>query len=164
MRAQEFWAAKIVQLLHDPPGKPYFLRPHSGGHKKLARKILERDRHMGPTPHDVLRHKKFARKILERVFPDSPAPMKTAPDLLATGADRPLLTLPFAEGYGLGNQYFHRDPLVTHPLCRSHLRLPIPGTCLKSPVRILMILKYYSSMRPGSCSIRKKSRLPARMN
>ncbi|MFP7753704.1 type III-B CRISPR-associated protein Cas10/Cmr2 [Thermodesulfobacteriota bacterium B35] len=118
MRAQEFWAAKIVQLLHDPPGKPYFLRPHSGGHKKLARKILERDRHMGPTPHDVLRHKKFARKILERVFPDSPAPMKTAPDLLATGADRPLLTLPFVEGY---------DLQVFHPLCRSHLRLPHPG-------------------------------------
>ncbi len=103
MRAQEFWAAKIVQLLHDPPAKPYFLRPDSVDHGELA------------------------SSILERVFPGSPAPMQTAPDLLATGADRPLLTLPFAEGYDLGNRYFHRDPLVTHPLCRSHLRLPHPG-------------------------------------
>ncbi|HFQ90727.1 MAG TPA: hypothetical protein ENK27_11700, partial [Desulfobulbus sp.] len=103
MKEKEFWEQKIIQILHDPPAKPYFLRPHSGGHKQLA------------------------RRILEAVFPEKPRPLRTAPDLLATGADRPLLTLPFKEGYGLGNQYFHLHPLVSHPLCRSRLELPHPG-------------------------------------
>ncbi len=104
MKEKEFWEQKIIQILHDPPAKPYFLRPYSGGHKQLTLRLLD----------IVLPH-------------EGPRSLRTIPDLLATGADRPLLTLPFREGYGLGNQYFHKDPLVTHPLCRSRLQLPHPG-------------------------------------
>ncbi len=104
MNEKAFWEQKIIQILHDPPAKPYFLRPHSGGHKKLT------------------------SQLLDIVLPqEGPRSLQTIPDRLAAGADRPLLTLPSREGYWLGNQYFHKDPLVTHPLCRSSLQLPHPG-------------------------------------
>jgi len=39
--ARKFWMAKIVALLHDPPAKPIFFRPYSGGHTKLAKSIMD---------------------------------------------------------------------------------------------------------------------------
>ncbi|MFZ5765367.1 MAG: type III-B CRISPR-associated protein Cas10/Cmr2 [Thermodesulfobacteriota bacterium] len=101
MNEQQFWLRKILQFLHDPPGKPFAFWPKSGGHTNLAKKIYT----------ELLGKRYSFSKI---------------PDLIATGADRPLLTLPWGQEGGLGTQYFHIDPTVTHPLARTHLKLPLP--------------------------------------
>ena len=93
---QQFWLAKIIALLHDPPAKPIFFRPHSGGHNALARRIMEL----------VLGREEFRFNSLA--------------DRMATGMDRPVLNR-----RGKGRiQYFHRDFLITHPLDRARLALP----------------------------------------
>ena len=93
---QQFWLAKIIALLHDPPAKPIFFRPHSGGHNTLARRIME----------IVLGREKFRFNSLA--------------DQMATGMDRPVLNRPDRGRI----QYFHRDFLITHPLDRARLALP----------------------------------------
>ncbi len=100
---RSFWWQKIVQFLHDPPGKPYFFRPHSGGHSRLA------------------------WEIMKTILPENRKPSRyRPPDLIATGADRPMLTLKWGEEGGLGIQYFHKDPTITHPLERAPLTLRHP--------------------------------------
>jgi len=103
MKETAYWLQKIVQLLHDPPGKPYFFRRGSGGHNQLATEIL---------------------KIL--MAEDKPARRRLA-DLLATGADRPVVNLPWGIKGNTGIQYFHKDPTITHPLEYFPLKLNHPG-------------------------------------
>ncbi len=102
--AGRYWAAKILLLLHDPPAKPYFFRPYSGGHGQLARRII-----------NAVYGETGKRKGLYHA------------DILATGADRPMLSLPRTQGNGLGTRFFHKNPLVTHPLDRVSLQLRHPG-------------------------------------
>lgn len=87
-----FWKYKIVQFFHDPPGKPYQFFPGAGGHWKLARDLFQA----------------FTGKPFERYPP--------RPDRAASGADRPVLSLPRGTAGGLGNVAWHSNPVVTHPL------------------------------------------------
>ncbi len=100
MTEKDFWFAKILQILHDPPGKPFSFWPKTGGHKKLAEYILE----------IIIKKKRI----------------NTIADSIATGADRPLLTLPSDKSDRLGIQHFYTDLLVTHPLGKHSLSLNEP--------------------------------------
>jgi CRISPR-associated protein Cmr2 len=67
MDALSFWKQKIVQFLHDPPSKPFAMRPGMGGHEARAKEIFER---LAGVPF------KYRWRW---------------PDWAATGADRPVL-------------------------------------------------------------------------
>ena len=41
MKSFHYWQQKLVQLLHDPPGKPFFLRAGAGGHKAVSADLFE---------------------------------------------------------------------------------------------------------------------------
>ena len=101
MTEQEFWFKKILQLFHDPPGKPFAFWPGTGGHMKLAQDIFT--------------------AILKKKYWINPVP-----DIVATGADRPLLTIPKGQKGGIGTRHFHKDPTVTHPLGNAPIRLRLP--------------------------------------
>ena len=101
MTEQEFWFQKILQLLHDPPGKPFAFWPGKGGHRKLVQDIFDA----------LLKKKCWVNPV---------------PDIVATGADRPMLTIKRGEKGGIGTRHFHRDPTVTHPLGNRPLRLGLP--------------------------------------
>jgi len=90
-----FWAYKVIQFLHDPPGKPFLFFPGSGGHRALA------------------------RELWDMIFKEKPRFFSYA-DWIASGADRPVIK-------GLGTIYFHKNPLITHPLTKSHIKLTLPS-------------------------------------
>lgn len=91
-----FWRQKLLQILHDPPAKPYDSLPGKkgaarGGHKNVAKKIAE---------------------LLTGVDINY---FKGLPDYATAGADRPV----FPYGKGAGRQIQVRwpaNPLITHPL------------------------------------------------
>ena len=64
-----YWQNKIIHFLHDPPGKPFFFFPRSGGHKKLAKKLFD----------NAFKHFKNASYLYA--------------DCLTSGVDRPVLKL-----------------------------------------------------------------------
>lgn len=90
MSTLDFWRQKLVQLLHDPPGKAFFLRPGSGGHKAVSQRLFE----------------EISGVPLKYVRP--------APDYVAAGADRPVVSPP------KGSKPIRVDwvthPVLTHPL------------------------------------------------
>jgi len=91
---KSYWQNKIIHFLHDPPAKPYFFFPRSGGHKKIAEKLLDK----------VFQNKELRKR---KYFPA---------DYLASGIDRPV--------FGTKKTiYFHKNPVITHPLCHSHLKI-----------------------------------------
>lgn len=95
MEENRFWAYKVIQFLHDPPGKPFLFFPGSGGHRALA------------------------RELWDMIFKEKPRFFSYA-DWIASGADRPVIK-------GLGTIYFHKNPLITHPLTKSHIKLTLPS-------------------------------------
>ncbi|NKC16671.1 MAG: type III-B CRISPR-associated protein Cas10/Cmr2 [Gammaproteobacteria bacterium] len=91
----QFWQRKIVQLLHDPVAKPYASYPQGqgfGGHQKVALRNLE----------------KLTEVSFEWIY-------NKAPDLTATGADRPMMHLPNEDKKQIKVQW-PDEPLVSHPL------------------------------------------------
>lgn len=99
MQQDLFWKSKIVQFFHDPPGKPYAFFPGAGGHRQLAQRLFQA----------------FTMQMFHYYPP--------RPDRAASGADRPVLSLPRGKSGGLGTLGFHNDPLATHPLTLCPLRL-----------------------------------------
>lgn len=93
MNALDFWRQKLVQLLHDPPAKAFFLRGGSGGHKVVARTLFE----------------SIAGVPLRYVRP--------APDRAAAGADRPVVS-PATRTKGVSpiRVDWVAHPVLTHPL------------------------------------------------
>ncbi len=107
MTPLEFWRFKILQLLHDPPGKPYAryyrgLADDAGAKRKGG-------------------HAAFARRLLETFGAPTDESISFRPDWAATGADRPVV------GHGgqtrviWGHQ--GQDPIATHPLACAPLKL-----------------------------------------
>lgn len=93
MNAKELWQQKLIMLLHDPPGKAFFLRSGAGGHKKVAAGLFQR---ITGTPL------KFTN---------------TEPDRAAAGADRPVLSPPSrTKGVQPISVDWVTHPVVTHPL------------------------------------------------
>ena len=92
-----FWKQKIVQLLHDPPAKPYTGYRDTGRHEAMALRLLE-----------TITRAKFKRIYFKR------------PDWIATGADRPLAWPPSGtKGVTLIQLKWPTQPIVTHPLARN---------------------------------------------
>lgn len=92
-----FWQKKILQLLHDPPAKPYESIPGAkgkgrGGHEKVAKKMAAL---LTGVPI------KYFDKIL---------------DLALAGADRPLIHLDKKQNKGQISVRWPKNPVVTHPL------------------------------------------------
>lgn len=105
MEVLEFWRLKLLQLFHDPPGKPFYFRArkgqkggHKGGADALVKELIDAPR----------RVKIFAR-----------------PDRVMTGADRAVLPRP----PGAVTIGFTRseERLLTHPLCAGPLLQPGHG-------------------------------------
>ncbi len=101
-----FWRFKIVQFLHDPPGKPYALyyRPPKDDSGKKAKGG----------------HAAFAKRLLE-AFGATGWDAQMRPDRAATGADRPNVGLWQHAKVVWGHQ--HQDPVATHPLAGASLKL-----------------------------------------
>ena len=97
MKARAFWEAKLRMALHDPPHKPFVLRPGTGGHRAAARRLIE---------------------LIERII-DEPIGRKgyyRPADFAASGADRPVLNQRRGASGRVLNGNFTKAPLVTHPL------------------------------------------------
>jgi CRISPR-associated protein Cmr2 len=106
MTELEYWRARILQLTHDPPGKPY-ARWH---------------RSAGATAGEKGGHERLAADLLQALveYPAERVPKQA--DHAATGADRPNL------GFGFGDEaaksehricrvlHWQTDPIITHPL------------------------------------------------
>lgn len=101
MKELDLWRYKVLQMLHDPPGKPlagWYRDPqHGRGHNALAEALMAA---LGADPNQD---------------------RSTRPDLAATGADRPNV------GHGgIARVTWGQDqatPLATHPLCKAPLQL-----------------------------------------
>ena len=105
MKAKDFWAAKVRMALHDPPHKPFVLKPFTGGHGAHARSLMERVLGEGVRPWYVRRA-----------------------DWAASGADRPVLDHPRGRGIGRLTCDFARSPLVVHALMGdAALAVPVPA-------------------------------------
>lgn len=101
MSALDLWRQKLVQLLHDPPAKTFFLRSGAGGHKAISREL-------------------FA------AITDVPLRfVRPAPDRAAAGADRPVVSPPTrTKGVSPIRVDWVAHPVLTHPLasgaCGQH--------------------------------------------
>ena len=98
MKAKDFWAAKVRMALHDPPHKPFVLKPGTGGHRAAARRLT---------------------KLVEQILGEdrkSLASYYKPADFAAAGADRPVLNQPRGATGGVLRGDFSKHPLVTHPL------------------------------------------------
>ncbi|CAN95843.1 Putative hydrolase of the HD superfamily [Sorangium cellulosum So ce56] len=84
-----FWQQKLLQLLHDPPGKAFFLRQGAGGHKAVAADLFQAT----------------AGVPLKYVRP--------GPDWAASGADRPVSSPPRPAHVSVD---WVKNPILTHPL------------------------------------------------
>lgn len=104
MKTKDFWQQKLVQVLHDPPHKPYTLRGIEGGHKGVSKRVFS-----------ALTSGELKWVVLR-------------PDLAASGADRPVLNRPRrTPGKGTQPQVNYAKPeeaVITHPLCATRLQLP----------------------------------------
>ena len=107
MDKKAFWRQKLLQILHDPPGKPFEMVPGSkgesrGGHKQVAREIATL----------------LAGVPVTRFNP--------LPDWAAAGADRPFLPGKSSAG-GTIRVSWSKHPVITHPLCPGYRLLVKPG-------------------------------------
>lgn len=93
MRKLNLWQQKLIQLLHDPPGKPFYFKGIPGGHQAVAAECFEAT---------------------------AGAPLKfyqQAPDQAASGADRPVTTPPSRpEGVSPISIDWPAHAILTHPL------------------------------------------------
>lgn len=88
-----YWQQKLVQLLHDPPGKAFFLRAGVGGHKAVSANLF------AATAGVPLKY--VARE----------------PDHAAAGADRPVSSPPSRQrGKRPISVDWVKYPILTHPL------------------------------------------------
>ncbi|MFO0762669.1 MAG: type III-B CRISPR-associated protein Cas10/Cmr2 [Byssovorax sp.] len=93
MDAKKLWQQKLIMLLHDPPGKAFFLRRYPGGHEKVAGDLFAR----------------ITGKPLTFVRPEA--------DRAASGADRPVISPPSrTKGKRPISVDWPKHPIVTHPL------------------------------------------------
>ncbi|WP_437874914.1 type III-B CRISPR-associated protein Cas10/Cmr2 [Sorangium sp. So ce513] len=84
-----FWQQKLLQLLHDPPGKAFFLRAGAGGHKAVAADLFQ------ATAGVPLKH------------------VRPQPDWAASGADRPIGSPSRPAQISVD---WVKHPMLTHPL------------------------------------------------
>ncbi|WP_437293603.1 type III-B CRISPR-associated protein Cas10/Cmr2 [Sorangium sp. So ce426] len=89
-----FWQQKLLQLLHDPPGKAFFLRQGAGGHKAVAADLFE------ATTGVPLKY------------------VRPEPDRAASGADRPVGSPPRPAQISVD---WVKSPILTHPLASGAL-------------------------------------------
>ncbi len=118
--------AKIVALLHDPPAKPIFFRPYSGGHTKLAKSIM-----------DIVCGKKTPHRFY-------------IADYMSSGMDRPVLNRSRKKDWWPRIQYFHKDFLITHPLDQARLTLPFPGEREKVTTEDIETLRAFQQEAAGT--------------
>src|SRR5215468_6281026 len=87
------WRQKLVMLLHDPPGKPFFLRAGAGGHEAVTKAIFQRITGL-------------PLRFIAR-----------GPDTAAAGADRPIVSPPARTAWMRPIRVdWVSQPIVTHPL------------------------------------------------
>ena len=111
MKTRAFWEAKLRMALHDPPHKPFVLKPGTGGHAAHARRLMERVLGEGVKAGYVRRA-----------------------DLAASGADRPVLNQRRGAPGGVLTCDFTKSPLATHPLMGEvALAVPVPSDAVAKP-------------------------------
>ncbi|MBF0108894.1 MAG: type III-B CRISPR-associated protein Cas10/Cmr2 [Magnetococcales bacterium] len=138
MDEKEFWRLKVMQLLHDPPGKPFYF--HSkGGHEKAAMdwlRFLEifHEKELEYIEKQEKKQKEAKEQGKKGRKPKPPWPKE--PDRALAGADRPVLSPPRWEKPHL-NLHWPGTPIITHPLMPGwHLDVrPGSVTDLKGKVR-----------------------------
>ena len=106
MNRSDLWRRKIIQFLHDPPGKPYARYYRAGAEDKKKGK---KGGHVG-----------LARRLAEALeIPEES--VSTRPDLIASGADRTFFCS-FHDAHviwgGRG-----QDPIITHPLAAAPVKI-----------------------------------------
>ena len=105
MHTTAFWQQKLLQLLHDPPDKPYEMLPGLQGEKRGG-------------------HEAVAKAILTLLTEEAIKWIKREPDWITAGADRPVFPARQSEGGRLSISW-PRDPVITHPLEPGGCRLII---------------------------------------
>ena len=98
VKAKDFWAAKVRMALHDPPHKPFVLKPGTGGHRAAARRLTALvERMLGEDQKSLAWYYKPA-------------------DFAAAGADRPVLNQRRGATGGVLLGGSSERTLVTHAL------------------------------------------------
>ena len=119
MKAKDFWAAKVRMALHDPPHKPFMLKPGTGGHRAAAIRLT---------------------KLVEQILGEDRASLASyykPADFAAAGADRAVLNQPRGATGGVLRGDSSKGPLVTHALMGdAALAIAVPAGAEKKPHRL----------------------------